>query len=170
MEKDSREIVTEENASLNNIRFSINDQPVEVKAAPADRLVDILRASLELTGTKISCGIGRCGACSVLMNGKLINSCLVLAYQANETSITTIEGTGNGNVDPVQEAFLQKGGFQCGYCTPGMVMAVKALLAEHPEPSEEQIAEGLSGNLCRCTGYTGIIRAVKKATASGCRQ
>ncbi|MDQ0245487.1 xanthine dehydrogenase E subunit [Bacillus fengqiuensis] len=144
------------------IHLHVNEQAVRVKVNPAVRLVDILRENLNLTGTKISCGIGRCGACSVLMDGKLVNSCLTMAYQADGTSITTIEGLGKGGLHPIQKAFLEEGGFQCGYCTPGMIIAVKALIDETPHPTDEQIQEALSGNLCRCTGYGGIIRAVKQ--------
>jgi xanthine dehydrogenase E subunit len=147
-----------------NIRLNINNQLVQVKVKPAVRLVDILRDHLGLMGTKISCGIGRCGACSVLMDSKLVNSCLIMAYQADGASVTTIEGLGNEGLHPIQKAFLEEGGFQCGYCTPGMIMAVKALLDETPDPTEEQIQEALSGNLCRCTGYGGIIRAVQRAS------
>ncbi|RSL32397.1 xanthine dehydrogenase subunit E [Salibacterium salarium] len=146
-----------------SLSLSVNGQPMQVTVDPSVRLVDILRETLFMTGTKISCGIGRCGACSVMMDGKLVNSCLVMAYQAQGTSITTIEGVGEEALDPVQTAFLEEGGFQCGYCTPGMIMAVKALLKENPNPTDEEIAEGLSGNICRCTGYSGIIRSVRKA-------
>ena len=118
------------------IHLNVNDQPVQIKVNPAVRLVDILREHLSLTGIKISCGIGRCGACSVLMDSELVNSCLILAYQADGTSITTIEGLGKECLHPIQKAFLEEGGFQCGYCTPGMIMAVKALIDETPDPTE----------------------------------
>ncbi|XJZ28691.1 (2Fe-2S)-binding protein [Bacillota bacterium Lsc_1132] len=127
-------------------------------------LVAILRYHLELTGTKISCEIGRCDACSVLVNGSVAASCLVMAYQIHQTSITTIEGLSVGaKLHPIQQAFLEEGGFQCGYCTPGMIISVKALLDADPTPTQEKITEALSGNLFRCTGYGGIIRAVQKA-------
>jgi carbon-monoxide dehydrogenase small subunit len=134
-------------------------------AQPAARLLDTLRVDLGLTGVKMSCEIGRCGACLVLVDGKPMNACLTMLYQCEGTAITTIEGlTGkDGDLDPLQSAFLQEGALQCGYCTPGMVLAVKALLEEHPQPTREQIREGLAGNLCRCTGYGGIIRAVERA-------
>lgn len=150
------------------IAFELNREPVTAVLSPALRLVDILRDKLMLTGTKLSCGIGRCGACSVLMNGRLVNSCLIMAYQIDGTSITTIEGLGQGQdgLHPIQEAFLEEGGFQCGYCTSGMIMAVKALLDRTPQPTQEQIQEALSGNICRCTGYGGILRAVERA--AGC--
>ncbi|WP_232725371.1 (2Fe-2S)-binding protein [Bacillus sp. FJAT-44742] len=147
-----------------NIFLTINNKPVYLTVPPAYRLIDMLRKELNFTGTKISCSIGRCGACSVILNGELVNACLVLAYQVNGGTITTIEGVGEeGELDPVQEAFLNEGGFQCGYCTPGMIMAVKALLKEIDVPSEADIKEALSGNICRCTGYAGIIRAVYRA-------
>ncbi|WP_369809986.1 (2Fe-2S)-binding protein [Gracilibacillus caseinilyticus] len=128
------------------------------------RLTDIIRNQLDRTGTKLSCGIGRCGACSVIIDGNLANSCLVMAYQIEGATISTIEGIWEEeSLHPIQQAFLEEGGFQCGYCTPGMIMATKALLDQETDPSDEQIKTALSGNLCRCTGYGGIIRAVKKA-------
>lgn len=125
-------------------------------------LVEVLRDQFQLTGTKVSCGIGRCGACSVLMDGRLINSCMTMAYQAFDKEITTIEGLAEDELDCCQNAFLQECGFQCGYCTPGMIMALKALFQENEEATDEEILEGLSGNLCRCTGYGGIIRAARR--------
>ena len=144
-----------------NLSITVNNTPYELDVHPTDKLIDILRDNLQLTGTKISCGIGRCGACSVQVDGELVNSCLLMAFQVNGKTIQTIEGVGTNGLDEVQQASLQEGGFQCGYCTSGMVMAVKSLLAENPSPSECEIKEGLSGNLCRCTGYGGIIRAVQ---------
>ncbi|MGG0186568.1 (2Fe-2S)-binding protein [Bacillus rhizoplanae] len=144
------------------VQFKVNDQSVNLGVPPLRRLNDILREDLEMTGTKISCGIGRCGACTVLMNGQMVNSCLMMAFQLNHVEIVTIEGLdGEEELDPIQKAFMEEGGFQCGYCTPGMILATKALLEKHPHPTQEQILEGLSGNLCRCTGYGGILRAVK---------
>lgn len=125
-------------------------------------LVEVLRDEFQLTGTKVSCGIGRCGACSVLMDGRLINSCMTMAYQAFDKKITTIEGLAEEELDACQQAFLQEGGFQCGYCTPGMIIALKAIFQENEEATDEEILEGLSGNLCRCTGYGGIIRAARR--------
>lgn len=146
------------------LRITINGDYEEYYVDPSMRLVDFLRDYLGMTGTKISCEIGRCGACSVLVDEVLMNACLLNVYQVAGKSIQTIEGLkGEKALHPIQESFLKDGGFQCGYCTPGMVMAVQALLAEYPEPTEVQIREGLSGNLCRCTGYGGIIRAVKRA-------
>jgi carbon-monoxide dehydrogenase small subunit len=149
------------------INCSINGEPVTLPVAPGRRLLSVLRDDLQLTGTKISCEIGRCGACMVLLDGKPVNACLTMAYQCEGRSITTIEGLSAGDaesgIDPIQQAFLEEGGFQCGYCTPGMIISVKALLDSNPEPEPEEIEEALSGNLCRCTGYGGIMRAVKRA-------
>jgi carbon-monoxide dehydrogenase small subunit len=130
-------------------------------------LAQVLRDQLGLLGTKIGCGEGECGACTVLMDGKSITSCLVFAVQAEGTSITTIEGLtsyGDGCLHPVQEAFVNSGAIQCGYCTPGMIMSTVALLKKYPDPTEKQIKEGLAGNLCRCTGYQKIFDAVKMAS------
>lgn len=159
-------IAEKASSSLIKISLIVNEQPRELVVDATMRLVDILREELQLTGTKISCGIGRCGACSVIMDGKLVNSCLVRAYQANGKEIITIEGLGENGLHPIQKVFLEEGAFQCGYCTPGMIMAVKAMFDQCTHPTEEQILEGLSGNLCRCTGYGGIIRAVQKLSQS----
>jgi xanthine dehydrogenase E subunit len=130
------------------------------------RIVDILRKELCLTGTKISCEIGRCGACSVLMNGRLVNSCLLMAYQIQDSEIETIENLSQEELHPIQKAFLEEGALQCGYCSPGMVMALKSLLSENSKPTIEEVSDALSGNLCRCTGYNGIIRAVHRYIAN----
>ena len=143
------------------LNIMINGDKYILKTSPTEKLVNILRDELQLVGTKISCGIGRCGACSILVDGALVNSCLLMVYQVNGKSIMTIEGMGGVSLDEIQEAFLLEGGFQCGYCTPGMILAVKYLLSMQPNPTEEDIKEALSGNLCRCTGYGGIIRAVQ---------
>ena len=153
--------------SLIPISFTVNGKKFEIQTRPTEKLINVLREKLNFVGTKISCGIGRCGACSVLINGELVNSCFVLAYQVNGKSITTIEGLGGVTVDEVQKAFLTEGGFQCGYCTSGMIMAVKYLLDINPSPTENDIKEALSGNLCRCTGYGGIIRAVQSLVTKG---
>ncbi|NMI05313.1 (2Fe-2S)-binding protein [Paenibacillus sp. SZ31] len=144
----------------------VNGEQKHLEIAQTTRLVDVLRTHLQLTGTKVSCEVGRCGACMVLIDGEPVNSCLVMAYQCEGSDITTIEGLHGeekGTLHPIQQAFVEEGGFQCGYCTPGMVISTKALLDAHPEPSQDQIETGLCGNLCRCTGYGGIIRAVRKA-------
>jgi len=141
----------------------LNEQELTVETAASTRLLNILRDDLALTGTKRSCDIGRCGACMVLIDGQAVNSCLTMAYQCTGKRITTIEGVSGDGIDPIGQAFLEEGGFQCGYCTPGMIVSVKALLDHHSEPSDDEIAEALSGNLCRCTGYGGIWRAVKRA-------
>ncbi|WP_018662112.1 (2Fe-2S)-binding protein [Heyndrickxia acidiproducens] len=145
------------------ISFELNGVLQTIETDPALRLLDLLREQLQMRGTKISCGIGRCGACSVLLDGHVVNACLVLAYQIDGSHVTTIEGLQiDGEPDLLQQCFLEEGGFQCGYCTPGMIMAAKALLDENPSPSQSEIIEALSGNLCRCTGYGGIIRAVER--------
>lgn len=142
---------------------TLNGEEQLLAAPPATRLLSILRNDLALTGTKRSCEIGRCGACMVLIDGKAVNSCLTMAYQCSGKQITTIEGVSANGVDPIQQAFLEEGGFQCGYCTPGMIISVKALLDDNPNPSDDEVAEALSGNICRCTGYGGIWRAVQRA-------
>lgn len=144
------------------ITFVLNNKPVSMHADPSRRLVDILRNDLQLTGTKISCEIGRCGACMVLIDGKAHNSCLTMAFQCEGKNIETIEGISENNVDTIQQAFLEEGGFQCGYCTPGMVVSLKALLNENKKPSFDELREGLIGNLCRCTGYGGIHRVLQR--------
>lgn len=153
-------VLTNSNQMI-TLTFTVNEEKYNIQTLPTEKLINILRDQLHFVGTKISCGIGRCGACSVLIDNELVNSCFVMAYQVNGKSITTIEGLGGATIDEVQEAFLQEGGFQCGYCTSGMIMAVKYLLALNPAPTESDIKEALSGNLCRCTGYGGIIRAVQ---------
>lgn len=149
------------NENLMTLTVTINNENIEMQVPPAQSLAVILRDYLQLTGTKVSCSIGRCGACSILVDGELVNACLMMAYQADGKSITTIEGLKQISLDEVQEAFLKEGGFQCGYCTSGMVIAVKALLDRNPNPQELDIKEALAGNLCRCTGYGGILRAVQ---------
>ncbi|SDJ25441.1 (2Fe-2S)-binding protein [Paenibacillus naphthalenovorans] len=142
---------------------TINGKPVVLEHMPPTRkLLDILRDELRLMGTKMACGIGRCGACMVLLDGKPVNSCLLMAYQCAGRELVTIEGLQGPERDPVQQAFLEEGAFQCGYCTSGMLMSVKGLLKANPCPNRSEIEESLSGNLCRCTGYGPIIRAVEK--------
>lgn len=150
------------NEEVITLCFTVNGQQHQFQVNAITRLVDVLREKMHLTGTKVSCGIGRCGACSIFMDGQLVNACLLMAYQANGKSFLTIEGIGKTSMEDIQEAFLQEGGFQCGYCTSGMIMTVRALVDEIPNPTENEIKEALSGNLCRCTGYGGIIRAVKR--------
>ena len=135
-----------------------------MESTTSTRLLDLIRDDLHLTGTKEGCGKGECGACTVIMNGELAASCLVLALQADGADITTIEGIGNDKcLDPIQEAFIETGAVQCGFCTPGMILAAKKLLEENPHPDKEEIKRGISGNLCRCTGYQKIIDAIKLA-------
>jgi len=146
------------------IKLTINGKKRKVKTTPSTRLLDLIRDDLHLTGTKEGCGKGECGACTVIMNGKLVASCLVLAPQADGAVITTIEGIGNGKkLHPIQEAFIESGAVQCGFCTPGMILAAKKILEENPHPTEEEIKRGISGNICRCTGYQKIFDAIKLA-------
>ena len=148
------------------VRCRVNGEDRVVTGYPMARLLDVLRHDLGLTGTKEGCGEGECGACSVLVEGRLVNSCLMPLAHAAGTAITTIEGVAiDGRLDAVQEAFITHGGAQCGICTPGMVLAAKTLLARTPHPTEAQVREALAGNLCRCTGYTRIFRAVLDAYA-----
>ena len=146
------------------IRCRVNGADVEVSGHPMMRLLDVLRSTLHLTGTKEGCGEGECGACSILVNGELVNSCLVPLVHANGVEIVTIEGVADGDrLHAVQEAFIACGGAQCGICTPGMVLAAFNLLKRYPSPTDEEIREGLAGNLCRCTGYQRIFAAVVAA-------
>ncbi|MGE5837137.1 MAG: (2Fe-2S)-binding protein [Acidobacteriota bacterium] len=148
-----------------DVRFRVNHRDVTVRVHPMARLLDVLRQDLHLTGTKEGCGEGECGACSVVIDGALANSCLLPALQAEGTSITTIEGLapGGDELHAVQQAFITHGGAQCGICTPGMVLAAATLLERCPNPTEEDIRVGLAGNLCRCTGYMRIFEAVIQA-------
>lgn len=144
------------------ITLLVNDLSYSVDVDPDDLLVDVLREKLGLTGTKKGCGTGDCGACTVIMDGRLVTSCLVLAIAAQGKSILTIEGLEkDGQLHPIQTSFLEHHAVQCGYCTPGLVLATKALLDETPHPTEEEIRLGISGNLCRCTGYQKIVEAVQ---------
>jgi carbon-monoxide dehydrogenase small subunit len=147
-----------------SISFKLNGKPVAVKCPPAYTLLEVLREQLQVTGPKEDCAKGECGACTVLMNGQPVCSCLVLVSQAQGADIITSEGLmKDGKPNPVQEAFVEEGAVQCGHCIPGMVVSASALLMRNPEPSPEEIKAALSGNLCRCTGYTKIIIAVQKA-------
>ena len=150
------------------ISFTVNGELKQVCVYPMERLLDVLRLELGLTGTKEGCGEGECGSCSVLMDGALVNSCLVPVLQAARASIVTIEGLApGGRLHVLQEAFLECGGAQCGICTPGMILAAHHLLQGNPAPTMEEIREGLSGNLCRCTGYSQILEAVAEAAHRG---
>jgi carbon-monoxide dehydrogenase small subunit len=148
------------------LEITLNGKEATLEVAPHRLLLDLLRDEIGLTGTKEGCGTGDCGACTVLLDGKPVNSCLILSGELDGAEIVTIEGLKIGpELHPVQRAFIQDGGAQCGYCTPGMLMMSKALLDENPDPSEEEIRFALSGNLCRCTGYAKIIQAVQHAAA-----
>src|SRR5437870_7451956 len=147
------------------ISFSVNDESKTLKVYPMERLLDVLREQLRLTGTKEGCGEGECGACSVIIDGQILNSCLVPAVQVEGCSIKTIEGLAldGHQLHDVQQAFIECGGAQCGICTPGMILAAVNLLSQEPNPSEEDIRNGLAGNLCRCTGYMKIFESVVQA-------
>ena len=150
--------------SFHKIEMTVNGEKVSAGVEPRKTLLDFLREDLHLTGTKKGCDRGNCGACTVLLNGKPVNSCLVLAVEAQGQEILTIEGLSDGlKLHPLQEAFIQQGAIQCGYCIPGMILAAKAILDENPRPSEEEIRTGISGNICRCTGYVKIVRAIQAA-------
>jgi carbon-monoxide dehydrogenase small subunit len=149
------------------IQLTVNGEPYELVVPPQRVLLDALRYDLGLTGSKEGCGIGVCGACTVLLNGKMVSSCLLLAVMADGAEITTIEGLAkDGQLDPLQQAFIDYGGFQCGICTPGQIVAARALLNENPHPSEAEIKEWMMGNLCRCTGYYKIIESIQAAASS----
>ena len=147
------------------ISFEVNGAEVTVLASAHARLIDVLRGPLGLTGTKEGCGAGECGACTVIVDGRSVNSCLYPAFEIEGRSVTTIEGLGPGGntLGPIQQAFVDAGAVQCGFCTPGMIMSTKALLDARPDPTDEEIRRALVGNLCRCTGYVQIVDAVKRA-------
>jgi carbon-monoxide dehydrogenase small subunit len=148
------------------LRTTVNGQPVEVEIEPGDLLVDVLRDKLGLIGTKVGCGEGECGACTVLLDGEAILSCIYPALKVEGREVITIEGISEkGELHPIQEAFVEHFASQCGYCTPGFIVATAGLLRENPNPSLEEILEGLSGNLCRCTGYYQIVSAVQAAAS-----
>jgi aerobic-type carbon monoxide dehydrogenase small subunit (CoxS/CutS family) len=143
------------------LKFKVNGQPYDIYVKPKTLLVEVLRDVIGLTGTKRGCNSSSCGACTVMLNGMAVKSCSVLALQANGSEVVTVEGLAKGTeLSPLQKAFLDYGSYQCGFCTSGMLMATTALLAENPKPTKEQIKEGIDGNICRCTGYNSIIRAV----------
>ena len=152
------------------MQLNINGRAVEVEAGGLRTLVDVLRYDLGYTGTKEACGVGVCGACTVLVDGRMVASCITLAAQAAGAQVQTIEGLGDREIlDPLQESFIRDGGFQCGICTPGQLLAAKSLLAHNPAPTEDEIKDWMMGNLCRCTGYYQIVESIANAanTASG---
>jgi carbon-monoxide dehydrogenase small subunit len=144
--------------------LTVNGTPYEVAIEPRQSLLQLLREELHLTGTKEGCSEGECGACTVLLDGKTVDSCLIFALEVQGREVTTIEGLARGDqLHPVQKAFAEYGAVQCGFCTPGMILAAKALLDSHPHPTELEIRQGISGNLCRCTGYVKIVEAIQAA-------
>jgi len=146
------------------LRFILNNKPVTVEVEPHTLLLDLLREKLGLTGTKRGCGEGECGACTVIVNNEAVNACLFPAWKVENASVLTVEGLGSEEaLHPLQEAFLETGAVQCGFCTPGMLMSAYALLQKRADPDDEEIKRALSGNLCRCTGYVKILQAVRKA-------
>jgi aerobic carbon-monoxide dehydrogenase small subunit len=149
---------------MKEITLNVNNTEYTLQAKPSATLLDVIREDLGLIGTKEGCGEGECGACTVIMDGKAVNACLILAVEANGKTITTIEGLADGEVlHPIQQAFVDIGGLQCGFCTPGMILSTKVLLDKNGNPTDEEIRKGLEGNFCRCTGYTKIIESVKAA-------
>ena len=145
-----------------DITLKVNGESYEVSVEPRETLLEVLRDKLGLTGTKEGCDTGKCGACTVLIEGKAVRSCLTLAIAARDKEITTIEGLASGQeLHPIQQAFVEYGALQCGFCTPGMIMISKAFLEENPEPTEQEIREALVGNICRCTGYVKIVEAIQ---------
>jgi carbon-monoxide dehydrogenase small subunit len=150
------------------VSFVLNGKPLSVAVAPTELLADTLREGLGLTGTKVACGTGDCGTCTVIIDGEAVRSCLMLTAMVAGKSVESIEGLAvESDIHPIQQAFIDTGAVQCGYCTPGMILAAKALLDENPKPSTDDIKEAISGNLCRCTGYTKIIEAIDKVANAG---
>jgi aerobic carbon-monoxide dehydrogenase small subunit len=146
-----------------HIRFTLNREPVEIESLASDSALTLLRDRLGLTGAKEGCGIGECGACTIIVDGLAVNSCLMLAPQLEGREVETVEGLSDKGLVPLQDAFVHSGGVQCGFCTPGMLMSAKSLLEKNLDPSREEIKEALAGNLCRCTGYVQIVDAVQAA-------
>lgn len=150
---------------MKKINIKVNGKHYKLKINENMRLIDLLRDELRLTGTKEGCGEGECGACTVIMNGETANSCIVMAFQADEKEITTIEGLeSKEGIHPIQKAFLEEGAVQCGFCTPGMILSAKSLLDKNMSPNKKEIREAISGNLCRCTGYNKIVDATLRAS------
>ncbi len=150
------------------VSFILNGMPVQIEVSPGERLLDVIRNRFHLTGTKEACGQGECGACTIIFNGEAVHSCLMLAEQADGGEVLTIEGLErNGELDQIQQAFLDAGAIQCGYCMPGMIMAAKGLLLKNPHPTKDEIAKAMGGNLCRCTGYVKVQKAVLLAAERG---
>ena len=150
---------------IHSIHLNINDEEYDLQVAPNELLVNVIRDTIGLTGTKYGCGTGQCGACTVVVDGEPVLGCLTLAVAADGSRITTIEGVAepDGTLDPLQEAFLDTNAIQCGFCTPGMILVGRDLLKKNPHPTEQQIRHHIKGNICRCTGYNGIVRAILKA-------
>lgn len=148
------------------VRFTLNGAPREVRMRADRRLIDVLRTDCGLTGTKEGCSVGVCGACAVLVDGEVLSACLLPAVFVDGAAVTTVEGLGTDRLTPLQDAFITEGGFQCGICTPGQLITATALLAAHPKPTDAEISEWMMGSLCRCTGYHGIRRAIKKAASA----
>lgn len=149
---------------MSEIELTVNGKFHRIDVQPWETLLDILRERLQLTGTKEGCGLGECGACTVIVEGLPVNSCLIPAIEAEGKEIQTIEGSSiNGKLHPLQQSFISHGGVQCGFCTPGMILSSKSLLKRNPNPTEEEIREGIAGNFCRCTGYTKIIESIMAA-------
>jgi aerobic-type carbon monoxide dehydrogenase small subunit (CoxS/CutS family) len=148
-----------------NLQFKLNNKRIEVDCEPQETLAEVLRNTLNLNGTKVSCDVQVCGACTVLVDGLPVSACTYLAYEARGKSVTTIEGLEkpDGTLHPLQQAFIDEFAFQCGYCTPGMIMSAKALLDENPKPTREEIIHHMDGNICRCTGYVPIVAAIERA-------
>jgi aerobic-type carbon monoxide dehydrogenase small subunit (CoxS/CutS family) len=148
---------------MKKITFTLNHEIVSAEVEPQTVLIDLLRDRFQLTGTKLGCGYGECGACTVILDGMAVNSCLILATQVDGREVTTVEGLTHrdGTLHPIQQAFVDHGAVQCGFCTPGMVMMAKAILDENPMPTMDDVKKGISGNICRCTGYKKIIEAIQ---------
>jgi carbon-monoxide dehydrogenase small subunit len=147
-----------------SLTMTLNGQEVTLEIEPSDLLAYVLRDRLGLTGTKIGCDEGECGACTVILDGQAVDSCLVPAMKADGCEVVTVEGLAKGGeLDPLQQAFIDQGAVQCGYCTPGLLMSARALLDENPHPSEQEVKDAIAGNLCRCTGYLKIVEAIKEA-------